>query len=345
MVSNFSFNDAYRVINNVIDERIRSLTKSGAGIEYTWGTVASIDSNTTCSVTLFGDAVPSGEFRLNNGLMPSVGDPVMVAIDKRGNRWLDSILSSSEATYNKLEIDVRNGEIRTGDGTSAPVPLENTPPVDSTLLMPTGAMIMYGGETAPSGWLKCNGASLLRSSFPDLFAVIGTSFGAADSTHFNLPDMTGRFPLGYGSGTAGTAIGDTGGSLSHTHTMGSHTHTSAAHSHSHSHTSAAHAHALSDNGWAQVNLSTSGATGFARLRRAAATTWSSFVGWSVGGTSIANASEPVGAALDGTTESTTPGSTGTTAQSTTPGPTGGPSTNTTSATVPAYNAVNFIIKT
>lgn len=120
MLSNFSFNDAYRVIKNVIDERINALTKSGAGIEVTWGTVAEITSPYTCSVYLFGESLPSEGFRLENGLKPNYLDPVRVSIDKRGNRWVDAILTDSTLPHNKLEIDVRDGEIRIGDGTVPP---------------------------------------------------------------------------------------------------------------------------------------------------------------------------------------------------------------------------------
>jgi microcystin-dependent protein len=42
------------------------------------------------------------------------------------------------------------------------------------------------------GWLVCDGRSLLRSDYRNLFAVIGTEFGSDDSTHFNLPDARGR---------------------------------------------------------------------------------------------------------------------------------------------------------
>jgi microcystin-dependent protein len=38
----------------------------------------------------------------------------------------------------------------------------------------------------------CYGQSLLRTSYPDLFTAIGTTFGAADGTHFSLPDLRGR---------------------------------------------------------------------------------------------------------------------------------------------------------
>lgn len=66
-------------------------------------------------------------------------------------------------------------------------------------MIEVGSMSMYAGSTAPAGWLKCLGQSLLRADYPDLFAVCGTAFGAVDGTHFNIPDMENRSPMGAGS--------------------------------------------------------------------------------------------------------------------------------------------------
>jgi microcystin-dependent protein len=68
-------------------------------------------------------------------------------------------------------------------------------------LMPAGAILAYGGTGAPAGWLPCDGASCLRADYPELFAAIGTAFGAADGTHFNLPDLRGRFLRGVDGGS------------------------------------------------------------------------------------------------------------------------------------------------
>lgn len=64
-------------------------------------------------------------------------------------------------------------------------------------VVPTGSILPYGGSSAPSGWLLCYGQAVSRTTYADLFAVIGTAFGAGDgSTTFNAPDLRGRFPLG-----------------------------------------------------------------------------------------------------------------------------------------------------
>ncbi len=71
------------------------------------------------------------------------------------------------------------------------------------VVMPVGSILPYGGTTAPEGWLMCNGAPVSRESYPDLFAAVGTSFGAGDgSTTFNIPDLRGRFLRGV-DGAAG----------------------------------------------------------------------------------------------------------------------------------------------
>lgn len=60
--------------------------------------------------------------------------------------------------------------------------------------VPAGAEMLWPTETPPTGWLEEDGSSLLRATYGDLFAVIGVTYGSADGTHFNLPDMRGQHP-------------------------------------------------------------------------------------------------------------------------------------------------------
>ena len=73
---------------------------------------------------------------------------------------------------------------------------------------PIGAIFPFGGTSAPSGYLMCDGSAVSRSDYSALFAVIGTSFGSGDgSTTFNVPDLRGKFLEGTpSSGTIGTSI-------------------------------------------------------------------------------------------------------------------------------------------
>lgn len=64
---------------------------------------------------------------------------------------------------------------------------------------PIGAIQSYGGETAPTGWLICDGSTLSRTDYAELFAVIGINFGEGDGeTTFNIPDLRECVPVGAG---------------------------------------------------------------------------------------------------------------------------------------------------
>jgi microcystin-dependent protein len=68
--------------------------------------------------------------------------------------------------------------------------------------VPSGAITQFAGSTPPTGYLLCDGASLLRASYPDLFAALGgasSPWGLPDGTHFNVPDLQGRIPVGRGT--------------------------------------------------------------------------------------------------------------------------------------------------
>lgn len=61
-------------------------------------------------------------------------------------------------------------------------------------MAPAGLVATFARNTAPSGWLKANGAAISRTAYADLFAAIGTTFGAGDGVNtFNVPDLRGEF--------------------------------------------------------------------------------------------------------------------------------------------------------
>lgn len=71
---------------------------------------------------------------------------------------------------------------------------------------PIGTISSFGGASVPSGYLLCNGQAVSRTTYAELFAVIGTAFGAGDgSTTFNVPDMRESVPKG--AGLTGHTVG------------------------------------------------------------------------------------------------------------------------------------------
>jgi len=149
------------------------------------------------------------------------GDPDKVVsgaeIDNEFNSIASAVTSKADkvaasTTDNLAALDA-NGNLKDSGGSLVSV----APPV--------GSITMYGGSSAPSGWLYCNGQAVSRSIQSNLFNAIGTTFGNGDgSTTFNLPDLRDRFPLGdnsNGGADAGrvdnfnTGLGDTGGADEH----------------------------------------------------------------------------------------------------------------------------------
>lgn len=65
---------------------------------------------------------------------------------------------------------------------------------------PTGTVIMFAANTPPAGYLTADGSQVSRTTYANLFGVIGTSFGAGDgSLTFNLPNLIGKFMRGWDS--------------------------------------------------------------------------------------------------------------------------------------------------
>lgn len=95
-------------------------------------------------------------------------------------------------------------------------------------LVPTGVILPYGGVIAPTGFLFCDYSAVSRTTYANLFAVIGTRYGAGNgSTTFNVPKLNdGSFVRGVASGSVGTKYSASLPPLTvssagvHTHTRG-----------------------------------------------------------------------------------------------------------------------------
>lgn len=71
----------------------------------------------------------------------------------------------------------------------------------------TGWIIFFPTDAPPDGTLVCNGGAVSRTAYAELFAVLGTKYGAGDgSTTFNLPDLRGRFVRGTGGNAAALGV-------------------------------------------------------------------------------------------------------------------------------------------
>lgn len=93
--------------------------------------------------------------------------------------------------------------------------LNQYPPLDGSLItnitipsglgVPTGSIFPYGGLTAPTGYLMCDGTDVLKSAYAALYVAIADRFGQTGAPpaigYFRLPRFTNRFPYGASSGS------------------------------------------------------------------------------------------------------------------------------------------------
>lgn len=98
-------------------------------------------------------------------------------------------------------------------------------------VLDTGDIFFSAVSTTPVDCLACEGQEVAQADFPQLYDLIGTSFGPANGGNFTLPDLRGRFPLGV---STAHSLGSTGGNEqitlstnqlpAHDHSLSDHTH-------------------------------------------------------------------------------------------------------------------------
>ena len=163
---------------------------------------------------------------------------------------------------------------------------------------PVGAIIPWLGATVPSGWLMCNGQTVSRTTYANLFAVIGTNFGAGDgSTTFHTPALeeyqiagaasfSSAIGTGNASGTTGAGLFSAHSSESHSHSLTNSSYTEIGHTMNHSHTASvssstggSHSHGsttdTSNPGQSHTHTSSVAATGSTATFNSGATSRSS----------------------------------------------------------------------
>lgn len=120
----------------------------------------------------------------------------------------------------KLAVDCSG--ITTGNTRTLTIPDKSGIPLLASDLI--GEIKMWAGSTAPTGWFELNGSAISRTTYANLFAILGTTYGAGDgSTTFNLPDLRGEFVRGWDHGRgvdSGRARGSNQGEAykNHNHT-------------------------------------------------------------------------------------------------------------------------------
>ncbi len=114
----------------------------------------------------------------------------------------------------RAKIKANGGVVRDSDGLS--IDISESAVAGTDVLCPTGGIMLWGTGTAPTNWVLCDGTtydSVADTTFADLFAVIGTTYGGTGAADFDVPDIRGSFPLGV---SGSHALASSGGAETHT---------------------------------------------------------------------------------------------------------------------------------
>ncbi len=123
-----------------------------------------------------------------------------------------SLLDSKQVNDNFKYLDDRIDELVTIVNDTKNLVNSSVSSLNANLLslisnvIPVGTILVCPSETIPVSTLLCDGSSLLITNYEALYEVIGTTFGAADSTHFNLPDLRNVTLWGSGDNSIGTIL-------------------------------------------------------------------------------------------------------------------------------------------
>lgn len=151
---------------------------------------------TPAKITVSGQAAPFPRATGKPEVLHGDGSPEGIVYAGQGSIYLRRDNSGGTQLYQKSTgIHLNTGWIG----------------ISGSIINPSGTIQMWGGATAPTGYLLCDGSAVSRSTYADLFAAIGTSYGAGDgSTTFNVPDLRGRVGVGYATSGGHTDVSTLG---------------------------------------------------------------------------------------------------------------------------------------
>jgi len=208
-------------------------------------TTPKINENVTLTATstelnvLDGITASTTELNYTDGVTSAIQTQIDTKAPSAGPTFTGTVVLPSTTSIGTVSAT----ELGYVDGVTSAIQTQLnalTSSIAGIVTVPTGVISPYAGldSNIPTGYLLCNGQEVSASTYSALKDVITTTYGAytngsggVGTTHFRLPDLRGRAPIGAGTGTGLTAraLGATVGTETHTLTeaqMPSHRHTS-----------------------------------------------------------------------------------------------------------------------
>jgi microcystin-dependent protein len=206
---NFSEGQAPSTLNDGARQVMASIRSWANDLEwYEYGTGANTTSYTRVSATSISIPLDvTSQFQINRRVK---------IVDGTGATVYGRVSSASYSSPNTtVGFEFDSGSLGSGNPTSVKYGIIAPNNTSVPSLTPVASIVTYGGSTAPSGWLICDGSTKSKTDYSQLFAVLGNTFGTATATNFYLPDLQAKFPLGK---SGSYALGTTGGAFAQTPT-------------------------------------------------------------------------------------------------------------------------------
>ena len=184
--------------------------KVSVGATLTYEDVTNIDSvglitaRNGVSITSGGLKVLAGGSNFNATITGTATTATTVSVANEGSDTETFVTFTPSATGNQSFKTNTGLKFNSANGTLTATSFAgNGANLTGVVAVPTGAIMAWPTESIPSGFLKCQGQAIARSTYSDLFSAIGVIYGAGDgSSTFNIPDYRGEFLRGRAEGSA-----------------------------------------------------------------------------------------------------------------------------------------------
>ena len=207
-----------------------------ANVESAYGFANGVSANTTSSYRVANSAygVTNVAYGAANANFYKTNSAYNVANSAyaTANSKIDTANGTATGTFTVQGNEVIQGNVKVQGPTNTLDIIDGAIYVNGVLWNPVspGTVIYSAANTAPTGYLVCDGSAVSRSTYATLFGLLATSYGPGNgTTTFNLPDLRGTFIRGIDNGR-GLDTGRAFGS-DQSDTFKSHTHTDAGHKH------------------------------------------------------------------------------------------------------------------
>ena len=181
-----------------VDSKISTAVSNKADISYVNTQLESkADKSTTYTKTEVNSAIDVATSGIDTKLATKANSSDVYTKTDTDEKISEAISSKADTSYVNEQLALKADKSDTYTKEEVDDMFDNPTITGDTL--PVGSITLWSGSTTPTNWLLCDGREVSRETYSELFAAIGTIWGAGDgSTSFNLPDFTDKFTLGAG---------------------------------------------------------------------------------------------------------------------------------------------------